>query len=173
MRASHGKPADKQPKSIDKIAHGATHFQRREWIVQRIGWSLMGLVILAALAGVFGRGPLANATVGNDVVTLKFERFVRRSADARWDFIVHDDAVGRVDIGIDANLGSHFEISAIHPEPSSTALSGGKWIYSFDTRGGGDLSVQFVVLPQEMGRHSGTITVNESPPLQVSLLVYP
>jgi hypothetical protein len=78
-----------------------------------------------------------------------------------------------VDIAIDANLGSHFEIRAIHPEPSSTALSAGKWIYSFDTRGGSDLNVEFVVLPQEMGRHSGTITVNQSPAFQVSLLVYP
>ena len=36
-------------------------FQRTEWVVQRAGWVGMALLILAALVGLLGRGPLSAA----------------------------------------------------------------------------------------------------------------
>ena len=39
-------------------------FQRRSWRLQRAGWIVLSLVLLAGLLGLFGSGPLAHATVG-------------------------------------------------------------------------------------------------------------
>ena len=36
-------------------------YHRREWAVQRIGWCVMTLVLAAAVAGVFGSGPVSRA----------------------------------------------------------------------------------------------------------------
>ncbi|MDQ6718742.1 MAG: hypothetical protein M3Z17_10420 [Gemmatimonadota bacterium] len=42
------------------------NFQRRTWMVQRVGWAIMILVCIAALFGVFGKGPLSNGHFGDD-----------------------------------------------------------------------------------------------------------
>jgi hypothetical protein len=39
------------------------NYQRREWRIQRLGWVVMRLVILAALLGLLGNGPLSKASV--------------------------------------------------------------------------------------------------------------
>lgn len=36
-------------------------FQRRMWRLQQIGWALLVLVVVAALLGLFGKGPLSRA----------------------------------------------------------------------------------------------------------------
>lgn len=38
------------------------NFQRRVWTAQRIGWLIIGQVILAALMGVFGNSLLSRAS---------------------------------------------------------------------------------------------------------------
>ncbi|HEU4345558.1 MAG TPA: hypothetical protein VFU31_28750, partial [Candidatus Binatia bacterium] len=40
-------------------------FQERAWVVQRVGWGVMLLVIVATAAGMFGEGALSSATVGD------------------------------------------------------------------------------------------------------------
>jgi hypothetical protein len=55
-------------------------FQRRMWAVQRIGWAVMALVVLAGLLGLFGPGPLSSATAGKEegpLLVEGYERFVR------------------------------------------------------------------------------------------------
>lgn len=38
-------------------------FQHRQWRVQRVGWLTIGLLLVLALAGVFGKGPASHAHV--------------------------------------------------------------------------------------------------------------
>ena len=126
------------------------------------------------VAGVFGQGPLADRTVAQGAATLKYERFARRNADAHWQITMRDVAPNAtLDVAIDAHFAANFEIKAVHPEPSSAALSNGKWVYSFATRDSGEVMVDFAMQPHRVGRHAGTITVSGAPAFQVSQLVYP
>jgi len=54
-------------------------FQRRSWSLQRIGWGLIALVLIAALLGLFGHGPLSEATTDDPSlpIRLAYERFGR------------------------------------------------------------------------------------------------
>jgi hypothetical protein len=61
-------------------------FQRREWKIQRVGWGAMALVIIAALLGVFGTGPLSNATLEREGLRLEYERFCRFAAANGYRF---------------------------------------------------------------------------------------
>ena len=47
--------------------------ERLEWTFEPIGWVVIALVLLAALAGLLGRGPLSRATVGHDGAALRVE----------------------------------------------------------------------------------------------------
>lgn len=41
------------------------NFQRREWVVQRVGWVVMAVLLVAALLGLFGPGPLSKSIAGS------------------------------------------------------------------------------------------------------------
>ena len=53
-------------------------FHRREWVVQRVGWVVWGGVILAALVGLFGSGPLSHrvAESVDGSIRVAYDRFV-------------------------------------------------------------------------------------------------
>jgi hypothetical protein len=170
----HSKPSSKHPPAIEQVACNTSPFQRREWIVQRIGWAVLALLLLAGALGVFGKGPLADQSLSNATARLDYERFVRRDADTRWTLTLHRTVAGSTaQIAIDATLASNFEIVSIHPTPSSTALSAGRWVYSFDVRESGEVPVIFIVQPEKVGRHGGTITVGDAAPFTISQLAYP
>jgi hypothetical protein len=180
MRAPASKPQARPPKAgahppaIEAVARNASRFQRREWVIQRIGWVILALILIAALTGVFGRGPLAHQKLANDTAMIEYERFVRRDADTRWELTLREaPAGGHAEVAIDAQFARNFEITAIHPEPTSTALSGGRWIYRFERQAAGEMLVVFVVQPERVGRHEGAITANDSAPFQLWQLTYP
>ena len=54
-------------------------FQQRSWALQHLGWAVMGLLILAALLGLFGAGPLSSLTTGSQdgLLVLQYDRFWR------------------------------------------------------------------------------------------------
>src|SRR4051794_40698086 len=54
-------------------------YQRREWAFERVGWLLLGLLLLAALVGLLGRGPLSNTTAGDPggPLRVEYQRFLR------------------------------------------------------------------------------------------------
>ncbi|HEV2128712.1 MAG TPA: hypothetical protein VGR22_08850, partial [Thermomicrobiales bacterium] len=54
-------------------------FQEREWKVQRVGWALMLVVIVLALVGLFGTGPLSavEREADDGTLVLEYQRFVR------------------------------------------------------------------------------------------------
>ena len=60
-------------------------YQRKVWRVQRVGWAVMGLVVVAACAGAFGNGPLARgrAEAGPEGPSAHYERIQRAGRDAR------------------------------------------------------------------------------------------
>jgi hypothetical protein len=45
--------------------------QQKTWTIQRIGWGGMALIVLAALGGAFGSGPLARTDVTDDQQTFR------------------------------------------------------------------------------------------------------
>src|SRR5262249_50526641 len=135
---SHRMATGKNPQTPDDFVAGLTKplsFQRREWRVQRLGWALMALIILAGLLGLFGNGPLAQRTLSNGVLQLDFEWLARRDAQTSWTLRPRTPpADGLYRVALDANWGQYFRIDAIQPWPSSTRIANGRWIYEFAAR---------------------------------------
>jgi len=63
-------------------------FQRRAWVVQRIAWVVMLLIVVAAVLGLFATGPLSGTTAKTDdgVLTIEYGRFARH--DAQTDLLI-------------------------------------------------------------------------------------
>jgi hypothetical protein len=96
-------------------------FQRKEWRVQRIGWVVMALLILASLLGLTGRGVLARATIGDtgSRLQLTYSRFDRLEAPTTLDLQIAGDAVTgeQVELWVDRDYLQSLQIEQVVPEP--------------------------------------------------------
>jgi hypothetical protein len=149
-------------------------FHRREWLVQRIAWGLLILVIAAGLAGLFGSGPLSKRTMATASGTIEIDRFARRRASEEWRIqpIQAAQEGSQLELRISSSFLERYEIAAIVPEPASTTLDGSDVVFVFDApaaRG----TVAFHVEPEHIGRSEGSFVLNDSEPLLIRQFVYP
>lgn len=148
-------------------------YQRAEWTVQRIGWLLMALVVLAAALGFAGTGPVSRRSLvapgGN--LRLGYERFIRRNAPALLTVHVppgHDRVWMRQSF-----LGT-IRLIGIEPEPAAAIPAGDHLVYRFTTRhpdSGFDLVIRFE--PESVGGNRGAIGVPGGDSLTFRQFVYP
>ncbi|HEX5161547.1 MAG TPA: hypothetical protein VFV88_07475 [Steroidobacteraceae bacterium] len=147
-------------------------FQRREWVVQRVGWVAFALIVLAGLAGLFGDGPLAHRVAANGALKIEYDRLIRRDAQTTWKLTPLAAPVdGRYRVALDADWAQHYRIHAIQPVPESARLADGRWEYEFEASAG--VPIMFHVEARRMGTLRGSVRLDEAPSLELSQFAYP
>jgi hypothetical protein len=113
-------------------------FQRVEWIVQRVSWVLWAGIIVAALAGLVGPGPLSNteASASDGLITVAYERFVHYHHPTTIDIMLGPSAeVGNpARVKLSQTLLDRLEVLRIEPEPESREVTSDGIVYSFPMR---------------------------------------
>lgn len=66
--------------------HEQMGVQRLTWVVERIGWLMLGAITLLALSGFFGTGLLSSRTISAGGLTVEYERFERKTKMTEFDF---------------------------------------------------------------------------------------
>lgn len=135
-------------------------FQRKEWNVERWGWVFMGLVLLAALAGLFGGGPLSSAKAQTGSLQVQYDRFERLHSPASLVIRMGTDELvdGNLQISFDQNYLSNFEVSGISPEPQSVEIANNRLIYSFlVSEPGSDAEITFKMQADRIGGVTGQV----------------
>jgi hypothetical protein len=150
-------------------------FQRRTWAVERVGWILMGVVIVAAAAGLFGVGPLSWATVRQlpDLAEIDYGRFQRQTAPATIRIKTPRPRSDGVLIEVDSAFLNAYKISSIWPQPvQSTALAHGVR-FRFDVAEGMPATIVFHVSPQRMGFFRPKLTIAGAEPVELPVFIFP
>ena len=110
-------------------------FQRREWRAQRIGRGVLFVIVLAALAGVFGGGPLATASVRtpDGRLRVEYDRIARHGAPTPLRVHVAPPASGDSVIGvwIDQAYMHGVILRGISPEPTEGQAGDQRLVYRF------------------------------------------
>jgi hypothetical protein len=167
----------KQPKSTQLPSRSSQlqidedlTFQRREWKIQRVGWGAMALVIIAALLGVFGTGPLSNATLEREGLRLEYERFCRlqRSTQLRFTIGGTGDSVLLL---IGAEYLDAVIIDRITPEPSKAEAVSDGVVFQFVLQG--PAAVTFHLTPRKFGLVSGKARLGQAAPIPFTQFIYP
>lgn len=143
-------------------------FQQREWAIQRIGWGAMMLVIVGALLGLFGTGPLSAATVGDAAgpLAVEYQRFVRHDGRTTVTIQVgggqaHD---GQAEVWLAADYLDGVEVQHISPEPREVRADGDRQVYVFAVDDAAQpLEVSFSLQPRRIGRLSGEVGLPDGP----------
>ena len=136
--------------------------QRKLWLVQRVGWGLMALVIAAAMLGLFGKGPLSDATVGRErgALRMEFERFTRYMTTSELHVLVGPDAArgGEVQVWLSRDYVRRVKIDQITPEPAAVAAQGDRYLYTFRAKTENKpISLTFFVTPKAFGVFDGEV----------------
>jgi hypothetical protein len=155
--------------------HENITFQRRDWLAQRIGWGVICLILLAALAGLTGSGPLSSVTRTEGPFTLEYERFVRHGARTALTLHVEPQAIaeGRVRIAVDRHFLVANDLQRLVPEPNATRGRDDAVEFIYDVAPGDGLQVRWTMEPDQLGRHSALVRLNDGPVLQIEQFTYP
>jgi len=107
-------------------------FQRREWMIQRVGWVVILLLLIAGLFGALGgNGWLSHGEAKAGSLALEYERFTRQrrptSLQVRVDPASARD--GRVPIWLDQAFLDRIDVERVEPEPVETRAGADRVVY--------------------------------------------
>lgn len=152
-------------------------FQRRSWIIQRVGWAIFTLVILLAALGLFGDGVLSNAQAGqpDGGFWLEYPRFERFEDEFRMKVHAGEGAAAEREIRIQLNQRylDAIEVNHISPEPDSEIKDADGVTYVFKTDRSSRFTAHFYMLPRKVGPLSGTFRLQNGDRVDFSQFIYP
>ncbi len=152
--------------------------QYRTWKIQRMGWAAMALIILAALAGLFGSGPLARTAVVDDqqLVRLEYNRFGRYQDESllKLELTPKATQTHRVTVKVDRNYWTSHAIEQIAPEPMTSSAGFDGFLYTFEVDSQNAPAAIIVRLrPEYLGSLDGHIRVNDQGSLTFEQFIFP
>jgi hypothetical protein len=153
-------------------------FQRTEWRVQRIGWVLWALAIVAALLGLVGPGPLSSqeTSAEDGSVTLKFDRFVHYHHPTQLELVMRPEVDGPENLRVEVaqTFLDRVEIHRIEPEPMGRQLSDDGVVFTFPVADGSESNkIVFHMEYEKYGHCSGRIGLLGRQAVDFKQFVYP
>ncbi|MGE0153750.1 MAG: hypothetical protein AB7R90_14130 [Reyranellaceae bacterium] len=145
--------------------------QRRFWMVERIGWAVLTLVIVWAVAGGAGGGLLSQARLQKDGVELVYDRFARKGArlpiELRWPALPGRELSLSFDAGFVDRLGIDFARHGLQPARSGNTVT-------IDLGAAADSGgLRLNAHPVESGSSASLVGINGQPLGRISIFVFP
>lgn len=117
-------------KEVSDLSH-----QRANWKFEAWGWAAMGLIVIAALLGLLGTGPLSTATAGEKGSNLwvEYHRFARYEAAVELRVHVGARGLGTALPALRINQAYLEKVTVEHiePRPEQVKAAGEELMYIF------------------------------------------
>jgi hypothetical protein len=151
-------------------------FQRRDWAFERIGWWGIVVIVLAAVAGVFGRGPLsATQTESTDhSLRVEYGRFERHGAKTELTVFIRRDSAGgqAVSLWVSDEFLRGVQVEEIDPAPVRQMSMGDRTLFDIAvTTDSARLTLAYV--PRATGTRKLELGIMGRTPVSLSQFVYP
>lgn len=153
-------------------------FQEREWIAQRIGWIAMLVIVMVALTGLLGAGPLSQATAGDNERPLQiaFPRFAH--VETPTELTIHLKAGAAMSnearIWLSRAYLQDNEVRQVVPPPDRVEAGADRLIFVFQISDPAqEAAFTFFIEPQQIGAHSGNVGLDGGATVSFNQFVYP
>jgi hypothetical protein len=138
-------------------------FQRRSWIVQRVGWAIMLALLVAGGLGLLGSGPLSARTASiPGLMRVDYQRFGRYQTSESLTIELEPQATagGVVRLGIDRHYLEGSKIESIVPPVERVEGLGDRLVHVFRmAQPGVPLRVTLRRQPEQFGSIRGRIVL--------------
>ena len=153
-------------------------WQRRTWTIQRLGWFAMGALVLTALTGVFGYGPVSwqQATDPAGLLQVEYERFQRQGSEFTLRVNIAPQAMTEdaIPLRVSGTFLDAVEVKGIVPEPREARSLGSDVEYVFPVvQPGQPTTIRFALKLREVGSHGAEIGLGQREPARFTQFVYP
>jgi hypothetical protein len=153
-----------------------SRLQRVEWVAQRAGWGLFVGIVLAALLGLAGKGPLSEQTRESDdgQFDVTYNRYLRSGAPDRLQIHAHqsEDAASDLRIGLNAAFLDHVKILRIVPQPAREVAADDKCEFVFQLSNARNPTIVVDFEPDHWGSLQGRLTIGGEA-IELDQFVYP
>lgn len=139
------------------------------WVIQRIGWVLILLVMLAGLLGLFGEGILSKQSVHAGNIRAEYERFLRYEAEMKILLEAPNEHIGTISLPQEYLKG--FRIVRFEPEPIHNNTTANEITYNFQP--GSNHIVTLYLTPKNKGSLDGVMKVNGANAIPLHHFIYP
>jgi hypothetical protein len=165
-----------QSKSLE-VQHDDS-FQKSEWRIQRAGWAAWIAIVVAALAGLLGTGPMSHAdsTASDGSLRLQFDRFLHYHKPTALEVLVTARADERqpLRLKLSRSFLDRIQILRIEPDPQEQSLADDGVVYSFAQEGAPDLiKVLFHFEYEYFGNTNGSVELVGGDSARFQQFVYP
>jgi len=153
-------------------------FERRSWKVERVAWIIAALILVAALLGFLGPGPLGKATAASPDKSLSLDYFRVEHYGAPVELHFHIDGAlakdGALQVWLDRDFVEALEIEHIDPKPESVQINGERFVYVFRTASAPEtIRIFFHVEPNKFGKTPARAGVVNGPEIRFSQFYMP
>jgi hypothetical protein len=154
------------------------NFERRSWKVERVAWVIAALILVAALLGFLGPGPLGKATAASPdkSISLDYYRVVRRESPVTYRVKVHGRLAknGALRLWLDRKFVEALEIKHVDPTPDVVEIDGERFVYRFKTaEAPATIQIFFHVEPNKSGNAPARLGVVDGPEIQFKQFYLP
>lgn len=153
-----------------------TRFQHVTWQVERLGWVLMALIVVAAVAGLFG-GPTTRREARDQSgrVQIEYQHFQRHLDPTALRLKVDAQGQSLFELTIGQQLAQAFEIRSVIPEPIETQAHDGGLLMKFAASSENKMPAEIVIMaiPNRPGDISGGIGLFGEQPALLDIFIYP
>lgn len=150
-------------------------FQHRIWRVERGLWVLISLLIVGALLGVFGNGPLSHTVLQQGPLGLEHERFERILAPTTLRIHLQPGVPeGQIEVWFDRKYLENQQVQRIVPLPDEERAEADRLVFVFRAPARErQTAISFFLLPLNPGLHEGRAGLVGGPALSFWQFVYP
>ena len=149
--------------------------QHRVWRFERVGWYVLVIIVLLALAGLFGNGPLSDAEAVSQDGRLKVE-YQRLSRSGTTDslFITIQGVPGKpVMVELAGSLLREASIETMQPEPQVSMSHGPALLLQLGTTNDGVATLYLTLRSEHVGTLQGVVRAGSQAEVQFSTFLYP
>ncbi|MCT7948645.1 hypothetical protein NG798_02470 [Ancylothrix sp. C2] len=153
-------------------------FQYRAWKRQKTAWQIMALVLLSALLGLFGNGPLSDAKAGRktDKMWIEYERLTRLQSLTKIQIHLLADTSNQQELRINLNRNylQDSQIQQITPPPYYVETGQKQITYVFrQTQPPQPTTLTFYFQPERIGIINAEFQLPKEKPIKFKQFVYP
>jgi len=134
-----------------------TGLTRTNWLLQKVAWVTLFVIIALVITGLFGDGHVSLKSVTKQHFNVQYDQYFRYQSEKTIRIISKTQTVKTVAIA--QSLMNDFKITQIIPTPTRSYIVGDSRVFEF--YGDRNFAVAFYVIPMEPGTVEGVLKVND------------